>query len=185
MSDQTDDLIDELIDELVEAAQDYRWARELGPAAVEKARLDATKAELRASLRASREQVATLQEALAEAAREIPCAGPVAHRIRVLRQEHAATVARLTEENDRLRSLEALHAKQADAANGEVARLTAERDDARAALDRVAETVEQMPRIGFNSTRDSIGPYLRRSAVLEAVRSAARLGSDSEDPTHG
>jgi multidrug efflux pump subunit AcrA (membrane-fusion protein) len=42
------------------------------------------------------------RHALADAAREINCAGPVAHRIRVLRQEHAQTVAQLTRERDDL-----------------------------------------------------------------------------------
>jgi hypothetical protein len=59
--------------------------------------------EVEAAARESAEaEVARLQQerdearqALAEAAREINCAGPVAHRIRVLRQEFAAALARL------------------------------------------------------------------------------------------
>lgn len=41
---------------------------------------------------------------LGKAAQEIHCAGPVDHRIRVLRREHAALVERLTRERDEARA---------------------------------------------------------------------------------
>jgi hypothetical protein len=40
-------------------------------------------------------EVRRLREELAEAARQINCAGPIAHRIRVLKQEHADRLAQL------------------------------------------------------------------------------------------
>lgn len=42
-----------------------------------------------------REEVARLGQELANAAREINCGGPVAHRIRVLKQEHTERVRQL------------------------------------------------------------------------------------------
>lgn len=45
-----------------------------------------------------------MRQQLAEAAREIPCAGPIAHRIRVLKREHEEEVERLQGEVERLRA---------------------------------------------------------------------------------
>lgn len=44
-----------------------------------------------------------MRQQLAEAAREIPCAGPIAHRIRVLKREHEVEIARLNSEVERLK----------------------------------------------------------------------------------
>lgn len=49
-------------------------------------------------LAAREARIAELEQALADAAQEIPCAGPVAHRIRVLKDEHAARLAALEAE---------------------------------------------------------------------------------------
>ena len=43
----------------------------------------------------------SLRRMLSEAAREINCAGPVAHRIRILKKEHAAQLATAREEGRR------------------------------------------------------------------------------------
>jgi hypothetical protein len=53
-------------------------------------------------LAATLDQAMRVRSALAEAAREINCAGPVAHRIRVLRAEHEEQVKALVNARDRL-----------------------------------------------------------------------------------
>lgn len=52
-------------------------------------------AEERQEIRQLRRETARLGEELSNAAREINCAGPVDHRIRVLKREHADCVRRL------------------------------------------------------------------------------------------
>lgn len=78
---------------------------------------------LRSSLKA-------VQQALAEAANEINCAGPVAHRIRVLKQEWQAEI-------DKIRTNAAERVREAQAA------LEAERETGRRlSLDSAAKIVE-------------------------------------------
>jgi septal ring factor EnvC (AmiA/AmiB activator) len=48
-------------------------------------------------------KLAAAEHQLSKAAYEIPCAGPIYHRIRVLRRRHAETVATLERERDEAR----------------------------------------------------------------------------------
>jgi hypothetical protein len=70
-------------------------------------------------------EIVRLRAALAEAAAEINCAGPVAHRIRVLKTEHAAALAAARAEGAReaLEQAAQWHDKQAAQFKAEAARL--------------------------------------------------------------
>ena len=61
--------------------------------------------EQHARITALEEELKKSQSELAEAAREIICAGPVSHRIRVLKREHEEELKAAQAEIDRLRGL--------------------------------------------------------------------------------
>lgn len=146
------------------------------------------------ALQAAQEEIARLRQELSDAAREINCAGPVAHRIRILRQEYQADLERLgnrcaiAEEQRSLSEQRAQDAVKELNCPGNIlgdeeactcglwwrVRLEAEAQRAQGLEARVADAEKALKAVGFTYREGSDTPWFPTNALKLELYEAAR-----------
>jgi hypothetical protein len=119
-----------------------------------------------------RERISELEQALSEAAMEINCAGPVAHRIRVLREGFREKIEQLEKERDTwekaARALKSLHDDQATRAEQAESQLSAATAHGRALQHRIDKWAEA--KMALDAARpDFTSEQLRNLEAQEAL----------------